>query len=730
MDRDPRAAPWKNPALSVASTSIVNILKINNIPLALQGLPSLESSLDTVIKFAAFEVDTQTGELRKHGVRLKLADQPFRVLITLLERPGDLITREELKQRLWAGEEFGDFEQGLNRIVSKLRDVLGDRASQSRFIETLPGRGYRFVCPIDRPVSSTQQTDANIPKRRRWLLIAASALVLLLVVSCAAWLFVPPRVQTLRWRKLTTDNLQKSPPVLTDGTRIYFLASISGEQSLLQVPLDGGQPVRLPVTLPGPYAALQDISADGQELLLTASGAAAERRNRLRPLWALRIADGSARRIGAILATSATYEPKTGMIVYTSGSQLRISPANGIDPRKLLEMKGKLLDSVAVAPDSRQIRFAARDAVSGASSAWAVRIDGTGLSEIFPDWNRDHSPMGWSADGRIGLFGGGGMIWGYPEPHVSLFRTRQQPIPLLTDSPEFLQTAHVRSASVFHVIGTDRLAELQRYDPGKQVWISLLDGLSANAAEYSRDGQRLAYVAYPQGTLWVRQADGSQPIQLTSPPDSVASPRWSPDGRRLAFNAQEGTNKPFRLFVVDSSGGVARPVVSSEQSSQGYSSWSPDGEKLVYGVGDRDANGPVIIRMVEVSSGKVSKLDGSDGLYAPRWSPDGKVIAAQQRLAPGHLMLYTVADRRWDEVAGGSTDWPAWEPDSKSILFQSGRALMRYGIDSRRLSQVTEIEPAAAGNGSHGVGVMPDGAPIRTLNRDSRQIYELRFENR
>lgn len=105
---------------------------------------------DDLVRFAAFELNLRTGELRKSGVRISLSDQPFQVLRTLLDRPGDLVTREELRQRLWAAETFVDFERGLNAAVRRLRDALGDSADVPRFVETLPRRGYRFIAPVSR----------------------------------------------------------------------------------------------------------------------------------------------------------------------------------------------------------------------------------------------------------------------------------------------------------------------------------------------------------------------------------------------------------------------------------------------------------------------------------------------------------------------------------------------------------------------------------------------------
>ena len=103
----------------------------------------------SVRRFAVFELDVRTGELRKHGMRLRLQEQPFQVLARLLERPGELVTREELRQKLWPSDTFVDFDHGLNTAVNKLREVLSDSAASPRYIETLPRRGYRFIYPIE-----------------------------------------------------------------------------------------------------------------------------------------------------------------------------------------------------------------------------------------------------------------------------------------------------------------------------------------------------------------------------------------------------------------------------------------------------------------------------------------------------------------------------------------------------------------------------------------------------
>src|SRR5262245_57781678 len=116
----------------------------------------MSARLDPLVRFGAFELDLRTGELRKGGVRISLPDQPFQVLKTLLDRPGELVTREELRQRLWSAGTSVDFEHGLNAAVRRLRDALGDSAETPRFIETLPRRGYRFIAPVVQPPATEE----------------------------------------------------------------------------------------------------------------------------------------------------------------------------------------------------------------------------------------------------------------------------------------------------------------------------------------------------------------------------------------------------------------------------------------------------------------------------------------------------------------------------------------------------------------------------------------------
>jgi DNA-binding winged helix-turn-helix (wHTH) protein len=112
------------------------------------GMPS--EAAGRVFCFGAFEADEVRGELRRHGVRIKLHSQPFQLLTMLLERPSDVVTREEMRQRLWGNATFVDFDHGLNSAVNKIREALGDSASQPRYVETISGKGYRFIAPVSQ----------------------------------------------------------------------------------------------------------------------------------------------------------------------------------------------------------------------------------------------------------------------------------------------------------------------------------------------------------------------------------------------------------------------------------------------------------------------------------------------------------------------------------------------------------------------------------------------------
>src|SRR6202521_837428 len=150
------------------------------------------------VQFGLFEVDLQARELRKAGVKIKLNDQPFQVLTVLLERPGEVVTREELQTRLWSADVFVDFDLSLNTAVKKLRQALGDESENPRFVETLYRRGYRFIAPVHLPENNSDQIQLvesrsgsapaePISIRAGFKPIIVAAIVALLLITVAVW---------------------------------------------------------------------------------------------------------------------------------------------------------------------------------------------------------------------------------------------------------------------------------------------------------------------------------------------------------------------------------------------------------------------------------------------------------------------------------------------------------------------------------------------------------------
>src|SRR5712692_1021993 len=203
-----------------------------------------ESSRGTIFRFGVYEANVDSGELRKGGVRLRVQQQPFTILEMLLERPGEVVTRDELRARIWPHEEFGDFDQAVNVAVAKLRTALSDSPENPRFIETIPRRGYRFIAPVHRNVTPAESAATPEPKisretrpateiknqtflvRNKWLL-AMSATAIGLAV--AAVVIVSRKQMALDFHRLTFGRGSiRSARYTADSQSIVYEASWDG----------------------------------------------------------------------------------------------------------------------------------------------------------------------------------------------------------------------------------------------------------------------------------------------------------------------------------------------------------------------------------------------------------------------------------------------------------------------------------------------------------------------
>jgi DNA-binding winged helix-turn-helix (wHTH) protein len=200
-----------------------------------------QDGTSTVIRFGTFEANLRSGELRKHGTKLKLGDQPFSVLAILLAQPGDVVTREDLQKQLWPTDTFVDFDRGLNKAINRLRDALGDSADAPRFIETLPKRGYRFIGTIETagilnpPTTSPpyaaeiQPPTIKVPDKRRGAARTRNAIMsagILLIASIAVWWFMQVSRKPAEAGPVTRSSLL--PPSHTTFVPYSFALSPTG----------------------------------------------------------------------------------------------------------------------------------------------------------------------------------------------------------------------------------------------------------------------------------------------------------------------------------------------------------------------------------------------------------------------------------------------------------------------------------------------------------------------
>ncbi len=227
------------------------------------------------IRFGIFEVDLRAGELRRSGSKVKLQEQPLQILTLLLERPGEVVTREELQKKLWPADTFVDFDHSLNAAIRRLRDALGDSAESPRFVETVARRGYRFLTPVNGAPAAYPPVVPSSSSSKQWRMIAVAILVLLFVVSGVLWVTTHKRpVDPSEWMEIT--NLPGSvtqPTLSSDGRMLAFLRgpnTFVGQSELYVKLLPDGEPTQL--TRDGTSKMSPAFSPEGSRIAYTVVG--------------------------------------------------------------------------------------------------------------------------------------------------------------------------------------------------------------------------------------------------------------------------------------------------------------------------------------------------------------------------------------------------------------------------------------------------------------------------
>jgi Tol biopolymer transport system component len=335
---------------------------------------------------------------------------------------------------------------------------------------------------------------------------------------------------------------------------------------------------------------------------------------------------------------------------------------------------------VKFSPDGKRIRFTQVDDASHTYALWEVRPDGSNLHPLLPGWHTPpHECCGiWTPDGRYFLFRSTvhndsfGDVFVLPDS-TSLFH-KSPPTPVqLTFGPLAFDLAGITPDGKRLVVGGyDQRGELVHYDSASKQFVPFLGGLAAYDVAFSRDGKSIAYVSLQDETLWTSQADGSQKIQLTYSPDHAALPRWSPDGKQVVYMGS-GLGKPWKAYAISAQGGTPEALMPGN-TTEGDPAFSPNGDRIVFSTGVPGEQRKSEIRIMDVATRQIATIPGSSGLFSPRWSPDGRYLAAVdfQEISKT-LSIFDFQAGKWSvwSTDPAAVEYPAWASDSRFVEYSS-----------------------------------------------------------
>ena len=613
-----------------------------------------------------------------------------------------------------------DLERIITKAIEKDRDVRYQHASEVRADlkrlsrDTASGKVVRSA------------RESVPPAWRKWSLAAISVMVLAAALLLWSARSLPaPRI--LSTTQLTHDDMPKTR-VLTDGTRLYLTEMQGNKQILVQASTAGGETSQIPT--PFGSVAVSDIAPDHSHLLAAdIIGTEAAEQG-----WILPLPSGPPRRLGEVFGHYAGYSPDGQQIVFARDFDLYLANSEGLNIRKLVSLPGQAF-YFAYSPDGRRIRFTISDPKDNSSAIWEVQSDGSNLHPVLPGW---HSPSSeccgfWSKDGRYFFFISNlatvSNLWVIREPSGIFQRRPSAPFQLTAGPMSFPLAVASPNGKKLFADGFVARGELMRYDSKAHEFRAFLGGISAGELDFSSDGKWVVYVTYPDRALWRSRIDGTDRLQLTQPPISAFLPHWSRDGTQIAFDDTQA-GKPWKTYFISAQGG--QPIeMLPEQEAEADAHWSPDGKKIVFGRVPflPGSSKTIAIYVLDPATKQVSMVPGSDGLYAPRWSPDGKYLAGMSADSK-KLVLYDFATQKWTDwvTEPGSVTLPAWSKDGKYVYYgnrsseNAGYRRVKLGehrselvVDLKVLSQ---LDPGWS-------GLDPNDTPLFVRNRSTDEIYAL-----
>jgi len=685
------------------------------------------------LRFKAFELDTHTRELYRNGIRLRVQGQPIDVLEMLLERPGELVTREHLRQKLWPEHTFVDFEHSLNSAVTRLRDALGDRADESKYIETLPRLGYRFVAPVEK---NYEETHASAPlveavstappevlrvkpfegrgrgnpnfdaapiypiraRRRLWILLASCCVVFVSACSFLWHASQPlPAVRVSEIVRITSDVRWPGKMVIGADPARVFLRLEGSPPVLGEVPIAGGDIVTTSILVPD-LTRFGAVSPDGSSVLVCGKY---DPKDNMSELWVSGIMGGPIRYLARAFCTGrlTSWSPNGEEVIFTTAEGgIYTVPSNGGEPHLLRKLNGEagLFD---YSPDGSRIRFSYReDKLRGSWRIWEMSSKGENLHEVLPKWRPNVSIWNgrWTPDGGFFIFlltestlrlmvaPIPNQIWAIDERRRFLRRSPRMPVQLTSNRATWSNPIPSTDGRKIFAESYEFRGELVRYDRRSKQIEPYLGGKPAEMLDFSRDGKFIAYSSFPEGVLWRTNRDGSGTQRVAKAPHLyLANPQISPDGSKIVFSDFEVSRggETSSIYLVSSKGGTPVKVLPDDLQDEFDPTWSPDGSRLAFHSRTywqtRSVDPKTEVRIVDLATGKITSVPAPPKRSRfPRWSPDGRYIVCLtlpgQFEADDGLEIYDLQSSKWTVILQHrSTAWPTWSGDGSWIYFVS-----------------------------------------------------------
>jgi DNA-binding winged helix-turn-helix (wHTH) protein/Tol biopolymer transport system component len=703
-------------------------------------------------KFGPFELSEREGELRKNGVRIKLQEQPFRVLLELVANAGKLVTREELQQKLWPADTFVDFDVGLNNAIRKLRQALGDDADTPRYIETLAKRGYRFVAPVtgtaaegpeqrDQPVSDGGITAEGFapnrgesPTRTRAAVFALWGVVFLTLAALVAGAVVwRNQSRGIPWveavTQLTDDGQAKYPYLVTDGSRIYFNEGQYPSIRVTQAAIGGGLVGNISTTLRGPW--VLDVAPNGSTLLIKSLG---DPLSTAGPLWQLPLPAGSPRPLGNIQADDGSYTPD-GRVLFTHNRDLFAAESDGSGLRKLVSSMPGFVKDPSMSPDGSRIAFTVEPDPMGQIAAgvtlpaiFEANADGSGVHVLIPGKTDEWVGRGaWTPDSKFLIFtrmhNSNANVWAVPV-QTRWFSGSRRPIQLTNGPLAYGAGTVTPDGKQILVLGVKERGEVVHHDEATNQFVPLPSflGISVIHPTFSSDGEWVAYISLPDHSLWRSRSDGTERLQLTYPPEQVIFPFISPDGKQVIYQNPNGLSS----YIISMDGGAPKKILDFSTSPP---TWSPDSNRLVFN-DYRAGYAQAKINVLDLKTGQISLLPGNQ--LGPMWFGPNKLIAARSSLKA--FQIFDFATQKWSDLPNPvQENVDGWDrsPDLKYFIYTTGGQVPKVvrvrtaDLKSEVLTTLKDLPRAQQADGNTSIGVAPDGSPIFCRDIGTREIYAL-----